>query len=141
VADVATADPLDEPDRRLARAVDRVVELGVVEVVAGAEAGHRIVTRPEETARTASAADRDVDAAHRLEAEVLTQDEHVERQLQEVAVPDLARRGGRTRLVVDDDAARSHRIAVDAVDLAADDDARLELERPERHLQVPRHQR
>jgi hypothetical protein len=36
---------------------------------------------------------------------------------------------------------RTHRVAVDAVDLAADDDARLELERPERDLEVARDER
>ena len=84
--------------------VHRGVELLRLEVVAAAEPGDAVVLLAEDPARPATAADRHVDPAHRLQPELVAEHEHVERQLEEVALTDLGGRRGGARLVVEDDA-------------------------------------
>ena len=102
VPHVPAPNPLDEADCGLAGGLDGRIELVGLEVVAAAEARNLFGPRTEHPARPASASHRDVDASDRLETELPTTDEHVERQLEEVAFADV--RGRRGCAV----AARSH---------------------------------
>src|SRR5215210_5821310 len=153
VAHVALADAADGRLRVLLGALDLAPEGVLVEVVVALVAGQRVLPRPgpEQPARGAFAGERAVDAAQRLDADQVAQDEHVERDLQIQLALDLGR-GVRAaaRLVVDDHPARAEGVAVDAVDLPGDGEP-SEVEPPlqlgrralgaERDLELARHER
>ena len=101
-----------------------------LEVVGRCEPRHLVGAGAEHPTSASRPSERHVDAAHRLEAELVAQHEQVERDLQARLVVDLGRRGCGAGLVVDDDPPRAHRIGVDAVDLAADRDTRARARTP-----------
>ena len=85
--------------------------------------------RAEHPARGAGARERAVDAAERLDPGEVAEHEHVERHLEPPLLVDLPRRErALARLVVLDDPARAHRVDVDPVDLAAQEEPVAELE-------------
>src|SRR5581483_10501558 len=89
----------------------------------GGEARQPVLARlrAQQAARLPLAGERAVEAAERLEPELVAQHEHVERDLQPLLRVDL--RGGEdglAGLVVPDDPARRERVDVDAVDLPGD---------------------
>src|SRR2546429_440493 len=105
----------------------------------------------QQPARHPGSRERAVDAAERLDADEVAQDEHVERDLQAQLVVDLLRRRRRAaRLVVLHDPARAERVDVDPVDLAAQEEPVAEREpalqlrcgalEPEAELEPARHE-
>src|SRR4030095_15752716 len=83
----------------------------------------------EQATGLAAAHERTVETTERLDPDQVTEDEHVERDLQPELLLHLARgRRVLAGLVVLDDSARAQRLDVDAVDLPGEDDAVAELE-------------
>src|SRR5205085_7847901 len=122
VGDVAAADAAGELARLRARVVDRRPERLLLEVVVARESAQRLALRgSKQPARLALAGERPVEAAERLEADEVAEDEHVERDLQPQLALDLT--GGvrvLARLVVLHDPPRAERVDVDSVDLSGE---------------------
>src|SRR5919109_3558162 len=153
VADVARADPPDEPAGQFLRPLDLPPERLLVEVVALVEPRHGILASvgAKQPARLPVGPERAVEAADRLDPDQVAQDEQVQRDLEPELGLDLPGRvGGSARLVVLDDPPSAEGVEVDPVDLPRDREvteieARLQLRRravgAERHFEAPRHER
>src|SRR5581483_798547 len=129
VPDVPRADAPREAGGTLPRRVHHRPELVVRQVVVllvARQVVGRVLT--QEPARDARAAQRAVDAAERLDADEVAQNEQVERDLELQLLVDLLGGVRAPRLVVLHDPARAVGIDVDPVDLAAELDPVGELE-------------